>query len=77
MHVLVASTKPFRMPHFLLISGLFRQPRHRPPPAHPSRPQAGALSAIFVPWATIHFSFKAPALPPNQADRICIVDLNR
>ena len=43
MHAVVMFAKPFRMPDFFLISGLFLSRRHRPRLAHLSRPQGRAL----------------------------------
>ncbi len=47
MHVLVAFAKPFRMPDFFLISGLFLSVVN--------------FAYFYVLWVTIQFGFKAPA----------------
>src|SRR6202008_4869680 len=61
MHLLVAFAKPFRMPDFFLISGLFL-------PLVIGRAwrlfldrKVGHFAYFYVLWVTIQFAFKAPA----------------
>src|ERR1700739_1079035 len=66
MHILVAFAKPFRMPDFFLISGLFL-------PVVIDRDWRTYLDRkvvhfayFYLLWVTIQFGFKAPALAENS-----------
>jgi uncharacterized membrane protein YcfT len=62
MHLLVAFAKPFRMPDFFLISGLFAAAAiARDWPAFLDR-KVVHFAYFYVLWLTIQFALKAPAL---------------
>ncbi|MEA2977520.1 MAG: hypothetical protein QOF19_3040 [Alphaproteobacteria bacterium] len=61
MHALVAFAKPFRMPDFFLLSGLFlRQVLDRDWRTYLDR-KVVHFAYFYVLWMTIQFAFKAPA----------------
>src|SRR6202046_2317375 len=61
MHLLVAFAKPFRMPDFFLISGLFLPlVIDRDWRTYPDR-KVVHFAYFYVLWVTIQFGFKAPA----------------
>jgi uncharacterized membrane protein YcfT len=61
MHVLVAFAKPFRMPDFFLLSGLFLAPViDRAWRTYLDR-KVVHFAYFYVLWVTIQFGFKAPA----------------
>src|SRR3954453_4400829 len=66
MHLLVAFAKPFRMPDFFLISGLFLavviDPAWRP---YLDR-KVVHFAYFYVLWVTIQFGFKAPSFAAEQ-----------
>src|ERR1700745_837723 len=69
MHVLVAFAKPFRMPDFFLISGLFL-------PVVIDRDwrlyldrKVVHFAYFYVLWVTIQFAFKAPSFAAEQGWR--------
>ena len=67
MHLVVEFARPFRMPDFFLISGLFLSRRHQ----RAWRPYLDRkvvhFAYFYVLWLTIQFAIKAPALPPSRA----------
>src|ERR1700754_2593617 len=66
MHVLVAFAKPFRMPDFFLISGLFLPlVIDRDWRTYLDR-KAVHFAYFYVLWVTIQFGFKAPAFAAEQ-----------
>src|ERR1700712_3857594 len=66
MHILVAFAKPFRMPDFFLLSGLFLSVViDRDWRTYLDR-TVGPLVFFFVLWVTIQFGFKAPPCPTEQ-----------
>src|SRR6201746_2008431 len=65
MHVLVAFAKPFRMPDFFLISGLFLSVViDRDWRTYLDR-KVVHFAYFYALWVTIQFGFKAPAFPPD------------
>src|SRR5258708_3560796 len=63
MHVLVAFAKPFRMPDFFLISGLFLSVViDRDWRIYLDR-KVVHFAYFYVLWVTIQFGFKAPSFP--------------
>jgi uncharacterized membrane protein YcfT len=60
MHVLVAFAKPFRMPDFFLISGLFSVVIDRDWRTYLDR-KVVHFAYFYVLWVTIQFGFKAPS----------------
>jgi len=66
MHVLVAFAKPFRMPDFFLISGLFlSQVIARDWRTYLDR-KVVHFAYFYVLWVTIQFGFKAPAFAADS-----------
>jgi uncharacterized membrane protein YcfT len=66
MHVLVAFAKPFRMPDFFLISGLFlAKVIDRDWRTYLDR-KVVHFAYFYVLWVTIQFGFKAPAFAAEQ-----------
>src|SRR5689334_18665050 len=62
MHVAVAFAKPFRMPDFFLISGLFLAPViDRDWRTYLDR-KVVHFAYFYVVWCTIQFAFKAPGM---------------
>src|SRR6187402_3945856 len=66
MHVLVAFAKPFRMPDFFLISGLFLAVViDRDWRTYLDR-KVVHFAYFYVLWVTIQFGFKAPGIAAEQ-----------
>ena len=67
MGALVTFAKPFRMPDFFLIYGLFlEQVIDRPRPAY-SDTKVVHFAYFYALWGTIQFTFKAPISPRSGA----------
>ena len=67
MHALVAFAKPFRMPDFFLISGLFlARVIDRDWRTYLDR-KVVHFAYFYLLWVTIQFAFKAPGLRPSTA----------
>ena len=67
MHALVAFAKPFRMPDFFLISGLFlARVIDRDWRSYLDR-KVLHFAYFYLLWVTIQFAFKAPGLRPSTA----------
>src|SRR6202045_1005122 len=62
MHLLVAFAKPFRMPDFFLISGLFLSVVIDPDWRTYLHRKEGHFAYFYVLWATIELGFKAQSL---------------
>ena len=67
MHAVVAFAKPFRMPDFFLISGLFLAQRHRPRWRTYLDRKVVHFAYFYVLWMTIQFAFKAPGIVAGAA----------
>src|SRR5690606_15717266 len=73
MHHVVAFAKPFRMPDFFLISGLFlAQVIDRPWSRYLDRKMVHFLY-FYVLWLTIQFIFKAPAIYADGGGGMAVV----
>lgn len=61
MHAVVAFAKPFRIPDFFLIAGLFLAARIDRPWRSYLDTKVAHFAYFYVLWVTIQFAFKAPA----------------